>query len=1097
MGILDKVIQINKYTNIGLIGMTDEFFCAYVNKLFNESNTSILIVTPTLYEANKLFSSLIKYNDKTLFFPMDDFLTSESIAISPELKSTRLDTLTELLDKSNHIVVAHLNSYLRFLPTKELLSAKKIILEKGKTYDRQKLIEDLNNIGYKRETIVTNTGEIGIRGFILDVYPINSEQPVRIEFFDDEIDSLRFFDPETQKSIHEIGKVEISSNTEFLTKTYVDEDNRNQKYLVDYLDEITNISGYLSNPITIIKDFSQIAASYKKMLEEISEFKKIKDSRYKGNYMFNLYDILPNDLVYYNTIDNYFEDINKSDIYDFSVKKVPEFHENIDLINAYLEKEILNKRTVIIYLKKNQLVNSFIKYLKVRYILTTDDEIVNGSINIVVKDINEGFAYGNYTFLTQKELFNKKYDLKYKSKYKYSSKIKSINNLEIGDYVVHFLNGIGIYNGIKTLTQMGLKKDYIEILYADNDKLYIPVEKIELIGKFTGKEGIVPKISKLGGIEWKKTKLRVKNKVGDIAKQLLELYAKRNMQKGFAFLLDDEMQTLFDNEFEFEETPDQIKAIETIKKDMESDKPMDRLLCGDVGYGKTEVAFRAMFKAVNSSKQVLYLCPTTILSSQQYESAKERFRNFPVEIALLNRFTTLKETERIIKDLNSGKIDILFGTHRLLSKDIKPNNLGLLVIDEEQRFGVTHKEKIKEYKENVDVLTLTATPIPRTLQMSLVGIRSLSLIETPPVDRYPIQTYVIEENKALVREAIYKEMSRGGQVFILYNRVADIEIKMLEIQKLVPDARIVCAHGQLSKVELENRMNDFINGNYDIMLCTTIIETGIDINNVNTLIIYNADKFGLSQLYQIRGRVGRSNKIAYAYLMYSKDKVLGDFAVKRLNAIKEFTELGSGFSIASRDLAIRGAGDILGSEQAGFIDSVGIDLYLKILNDEVNRLKGIEPLEETTSKSSFLNVSTHISDEYVEEEDLKIEVHKLINTVDSKETFIQVKCELEDRFGKLDENIIIYMYEEWFESLANRLGIESVKQNSRTIELWFSKEASSKVDGESLFLSSTRISNKFKFQYSFEVLKIVFDITNLEKHFIYYLVDLLNEVKFI
>lgn len=1093
MGILDKIIQVDKYNNIGLLGMTDEFFCAYINKMFNESKSSILILTSTLYEANKIYSSLEKYNDKTLLFPMDDFLTSESIAVSPELKSTRLDTLNELVSGSNYIVVSHLNSFLRFLPSKETFKSKKVLLEKGKSYNRNKLIDDLISIGYKRETIVTNTGEIGIRGFVLDIYPINYETPVRIEFFDDEIESLRYFDPDTQKSISEINNIEISPNTEFLINGTMNDIETNQKYLEKLGSDVTNIVGYMNNPITIIKDFSQLKASYKKLLEEITDYKTLKDTTYKGNYMFSLEEVLPHDVVYYNTIDNYFGDIAKSNIYDFAVQKVPEFHENVDLINTYLEKELLKKKTIVIYLKDYQ-VRAFTKYLTCKYVLTTDDDIYESNVNIVIKDVNEGFIYGNFIFLTPKELFSKKADVKYKSRYKYTSKIKSINNLEIGDYVVHALNGIGIYNGIKTLTQGSLKKDYIEILYAGNDKLYIPVEKIELIGKFTGKEGVAPKISKLGGTEWQKTKLRIKNKVGDIAKKLLELYAKRNMQKGFAFSRDDEMQTLFDNEFEFEETPDQKTAIETIKADMESDKPMDRLLCGDVGYGKTEVAFRAMFKAVDNSKQVLYLCPTTILSSQQYENAKERFKNFPVEIALLNRFTTPKETKRIITALNDGKIDILFGTHRLLGKDIKPKDLGLLVIDEEQRFGVAHKEKIKEYKENVDVLTLTATPIPRTLQMSLVGIRSLSLIETPPVDRYPIQTYVIEENKALVRDAIYKEMSRGGQVFILYNRVADIERKMLEIQSLVPDAKIVCTHGQLSKIELEDRMADFIDRKYDVMLCTTIIETGIDINNVNTLIIYNADRFGLSQLYQIRGRVGRSNKIAYAYLMYSKDKILGDVAVKRLNAIKEFTELGSGFSIASRDLSIRGAGDILGSEQAGFIDSVGIDLYLKILNEEVDRLKGIKPKEENVSKNNLLNVSTHISDNYVEDNDLKIEIHKLINTVDSKDKFLEVKAELEDRFGKLDEDIIIYMYEEWFEALAYKVGIFKVKQTNQYIELYFSKEASSNINGEELFVASTRISNGFKFKYSDESLKIIFDIRGLDKHFIYYLVDLLNAI---
>ena len=514
-------------------------------------------------------------------------------------------------------------------------------------------------------------------------------------------------------------------------------------------------------------------------------------------------------------------------------------------------------------------------------------------------------------------------------------------------------------------------------------------------------------------------KARVKSKIHDIADKLLKLYAEREMKSGFAFSKDTELQQKFDDAFEYTETKDQLLAIEQIKEDMESQHPMDRLLCGDVGYGKTEVAFRAVFKAVMDSKQVLYLCPTTILSNQQYQNALIRFRDFPINIGLLNRFTTPKEKKRILEGLENGTIDFVIGTHRLLSNDIKPKDLGLLIIDEEQRFGVTHKEKIKEYKSNVDVLTLTATPIPRTLQMSMIGIRSLSLIETPPVDRYPVQTYVIEENKQIIKDAIYKEMSRDGQVFLLYNRVDSIERKVYEIQSLVPEARIIFAHGQLTKDELEDRMQAFIDHEYDILICTTIIETGIDIPNANTLIILDADRFGLSQLYQIRGRVGRSNKIAYAYLMYSPAKMLNDAAVKRLNAIKDFTELGSGFSIATRDLSIRGAGDILGSEQAGFIDTVGIDLYLKMLQDEINRLKGIVPKEEIIqNEKPLLDVSTHISNNYTDDDNLKIAVHKQINTIDSLEKLKEVQADLEDRFGSLDETIIIYMYQEWFEKMA-------------------------------------------------------------------------------
>ena len=655
---------------------------------------------------------------------------------------------------------------------------------------------------------------------------------------------------------------------------------------------------------------------------------------------------------------------------------------------------------------------------------------------------------------------------------------------------------IGIYNGIKTLNHGNLIKDYIEVVYAGNDKLYIPVEKIDLISKYSGNEGVMPKINKLGGSDWNKIKARVKSKIHDIADKLLKLYAEREMREGYAFSKDTELQKQFNASFEYTETKDQLLAIEQIKNDMESRQPMDRLLCGDVGYGKTEVAFRAVFKAIMDSKQVLYLCPTTILSNQQYQNALVRFKDFPVNIGLLNRFTSPKEKKRILSELENGTIDFVIGTHRLLSNDIKPKDLGLLIIDEEQRFGVTHKEKIKEYKSNVDVLTLTATPIPRTLQMSMIGIRSLSLIETPPVDRYPVQTYVIEENKQIIKDAIYKEMSRNGQVFLLYNHVDSIERKVSEIQNLVPEARIIFAHGRLTKEELEDRMIAFINHEYDILICTTIIETGIDIPNANTLIILDADHFGLSQLYQIRGRVGRSNKIAYAYLMYSPSKMLNEVAIKRLNAIKDFTELGSGFSIATRDLSIRGAGDILGSEQAGFIDTVGIDLYLKMLQDEISRLKGITPKEEIIqNEKPLLNVSTHISNNYTDDDQLKISIHKEINTIDSLDKLKEVQLDLEDRFGKLDEDVIIYMYQEWFEKMAKELGIEKVNYTKNSLELVVSEEATTKIDGEKLFIDAFHITPMFRFKMISNQLIIILDTVKLEKHYIYYLVDLLSKIE--
>ena len=1094
MNLLEDLIEIDNTEKQGLVGLNDEFFSLYLNKYYKETKKDIIIVTSSLYEANQLNNTLSTYTDDVALFPMDDFLTCESIAQSPELKLTRLETINYILRKEKHIIITHLDGYLRFLPTKEKYINSIIKLKRGQEYKREDLIKNLIDIGYVRDTIVSKTGELGIRGFVIDVFPIEKEHPIRIEFFGDEIDSIREFDEENQKTLREIDSIEIYPNTEFLPDEYEDGVN-NQKYLRMLSDAISSISEYLDNPTTVFKNIKQIESAHLFLQEQITEYRQDRDENYNDSYMFNLFDIKVNNVIYYNTIDNIIDGVQKNHIHNYSIRDINNFNENIETINEFIEKNIINGKTIIIAIKDFQ-IKSFTKYLTHEYVLTSIDKILMGKVNIINNNLSKGFIFNDIVLLTEFELFNKQVNKnKYKLNFKYSSKIKNINNLEVGDYVVHSIHGIGIYNGIKTLKQGEFLKDYLEILYDGKDKLYIPVEKIDLINKFTGKEGVVPKIYKLGGTEWQKTKLRIKNKVKDIAEKLIKIYAARESKQGYSFSKDGELQMMFEEEFPYEATLDQLYATRQIKDDMESTHPMDRLLCGDVGYGKTEVAFRAIFKAVNDGKQVLYLCPTTILSNQQYDNAIERFKNYPVNIAKLNRFTTPKEAKEIIEKLKTGKIDVLFGTHRILSDDIKPSNLGLLIIDEEQRFGVVHKEKIKEYKEDVDVLTLTATPIPRTLQMSLTGIRSLSLIETPPVDRYPVQTYVIEENNHIIKEAIYKELSRNGQVFILYNNVENILNKKYEIERLAPDAKVIEAHGQMTKNDLEERMQDFIDHKYDILLCTTIIETGIDIPNVNTLIILNANNFGLSQLYQIRGRVGRSDKIAYAYLMYSKNKTLTDSAVKRLNVIKEFTELGSGFKIATRDLSIRGAGDILGSEQAGFIDSVGIELYMKILNEEVAKLKG-EPIpeEELRDEKPLLNVETHISNEYVDDNDLKIEIHKKINEIDSYEKLLEVKEELEDRFGTLNEKIIIYMYEEWFEKLAKKLEIEEVRQTKNSVEIYFSPEISNRIDGEKLFMDAFEISRMFRFQMKNNRLIIILDTIKLDEHYLYPLTKLLNKV---
>lgn len=1091
----EKVLEINKFDNIGITGLTNELISFCVSNIYKKTNRDIILVTNSLYEANMIYSSLSKLNNNCYLFPMDDFLTSEALATSPDLLTIRLNTLEELSNTSGNIVITNLMGLLRYLPNKDIWKESIFTIKKGDSIDKDKLTHKLASLGYISETTVTNTGEMASRGFILDLYPIKEDLPIRIEFWGNEIDSIRYFDPDTQRSNKEINEIVINSYSEFINKKGI-EIQEKQKNLPLVCDT-SSIFDYLNNPITIIKDFDQLNNSYVSLRNEIFEYDSALDEKCKTNYMYNLEDIKFKDTVYLLTVDNLLKNKKLDKIYNLGAKNIDNFKSNIDLINEYINTALFHKKTVVISVNSDRKIENVKKFLEIEPKVTTIDKLFINELNIVKEDYDEGFELDKYVLITENELFGQKIkNINYKNKLKVGTKIKDVNNLTVGDYVVHINHGIGVYNGLKTLVKNGNKKDYLEISYQGKDKLFIPVEKIDLISKYSSKEGFAPKLNKLGSAEWQKTKLRIKNKVKDIADKLIKISAERSMKEGFAFKKDDDLQKDFDSEFSYTLTKDQFIAIDKIKKAMESNVPMDMLLCGDVGYGKTEVAFRAMFKAVNSGKQVAYLCPTTILSNQQYANSLERFKSFGIEIALLNRYTSTKRVNEIYDKLEKGKIDIVIGTHKLLNDKVKFKDLGLLIIDEEQRFGVTHKEKIKEYKANVDVLTLSATPIPRTLQMSLVGIRDLALIETPPASRYPVQTYVVEESNVLIKDAIYKEMSRKGQVFILYNRVEFIEEKKMELKKLIPEADIRIAHGQMSKEDLEDTMNSFINNEFDILLCTTIIETGIDIPNVNTLIIYDAERFGLSQLYQIRGRVGRSNKIAYAYLMHSKSKVLNEAAVKRLNAIKEFTELGSGFSIAMRDLSIRGAGDILGSEQAGFIDSVGYDLYVKILNDEVARLKGLEiKEEEIENEKPLIEVETHIDNSYVNNDSLKIEIHRLINEIDSKEKIEKVKQELEDRFGKLSEEVIIYMYSEWFEKQAKDLNINDVVQNNLFVEFSLDKNTVDKLDISELFYYASNLSEKFRFNYKSERLFIKLLLSGLEKHFVYYLTDLLDNIK--
>lgn len=1097
MSFFDNIFDVGSMSSdYSIIGLNKEMSSLYIYDSFIKYNKGILVVASELYEANLLFEYLSKYTDKVLFFPMDDFLTSEAISVSPEFKAERIDTLNKLINDDKYIVVTNLMGYLRYLPLPSLWKDSNVNISVNCDYDRDSLLNKLYNMGYIRNVLVNETGNIGVRGYVIDIFPIMEENPVRIEFWGDTVTSIKYFDVDTQRSISEIDNICIYPFTEFLLNDYSIDFINSQKYLANY-GSVASIYNYINDGICFFSDYNLILNSYSTLVDTIMDYDANYSADIKTNYMNSFTDIVIKHSVYIMNFDNV---VNKSvKSLKFSINNIENYDNNYEKLKSDLLNYVKNNKTVIICVLDKNMASRISDYLEIDDIIYTDEcNIINGKINLIIKSIPRGFIYGNYIVISDVDIFSLGNTVKkYKSKFKTGTRTSNILDINKGDFVVHEMFGIGIYDGLVTIPKNGMKKDYLKIIYADDDILYIPVENIDRISKFSGKDGVGVKLNSLSNDNWQKKKGKVKAKLESIADDLLKVSADRELKVGFAFKKDDENQKMFDSGFVYTETPDQIKSINDIKREMESSKPMDMLLCGDVGYGKTEVAFRAMFKAVDSGKQVAYLCPTTILSNQQYTSCIERFKDFPVRIELLNRFVDKSRQKKIIDDLEKGLVDIVFGTHRLLSNDVKYKDLGLLVIDEEQRFGVTHKEKIKQYKSTVDVLTLSATPIPRTLQMSMSGVRSLSLIETAPQERYPIQTYVLEENNLVIKDAIYKELSRNGQTFILYNNVNNIETKVNEFRSLVPEAKIDYAHGQMNKVTLENKMNNFINNKFNVLVCTTIIETGIDIPNVNTLIILDADRFGLSQLYQIRGRIGRSNKIGYAYLMYGKNKFLTDTAIKRLDVIRKFTELGSGFKIAMRDLSIRGAGDILGREQSGFIDSIGIELYLKMLNEAVRKSKGEKIIEEDTKKNDkpLIEVSTHISDSYISDVELKILIHKKINEVKDETTLNDIRDELSDRFGKISEEMEIYMYEEWFEKIAKSLGINKVVTMKNNIDIELPCELSSKIDGERLFNDAYSISKMFRFFYKDSSIHIILDTIKLEKHFLIYLIELLEKIK--
>ncbi|HEY8364151.1 MAG TPA: transcription-repair coupling factor [Haloplasmataceae bacterium] len=1108
---------------------------ALISYFFTDINDNIIIITSNLFQAQKIYDKLVQMlsDEHVYFFPMDEFIAAEMLASSNEFRQERINTIVNIITKKKGIIVTHTIGAIRKLPPKEVFikNIKKIKVDDVCNF--ADMVKELVFLGYKRVNMVEEQGEFSVRGGIIDIYPLTEKHPYRIEFFDDNIDSLRIFDEKTQRTIKVVDEVLITPTYELIyndniksdtieklnqlflkkggnekdfSKDISDIDNYNEltrihKYIDYFYDETTSILDYLNKGLVIFYDYNAINNNFHNFYNEYLEFytELLADKKAfiipEHFYHIDALTEVNNSQIYIQEYTNFIKDVHFTFNYNFNSRNIEQYYGVLD--NFYNEiKRNSNKKTFCICLpNKNQVrqLEDDLEDKGISYVLIGDkDNIIKNKVNILVSQLQEGFELidENIKFITPFELFKKVNKIvKYRSSIKDAQRIKYIEELKTGDYVVHVEHGIGQYIGIKTLVTNGIHKDYLQIVYKGEDKLYVPVENINLIHKYIGSEGIKPKIYKIGGTEWIREKRKVQTKVKDIAQKLINLYALREQTKGFAFSPDTDEHKLFASSFEYVETPDQLQAIEEVTRDMEQSTPMDRLLCGDVGYGKTEVAMRAAFKAVYDNKQVAYLAPTTILTQQHYNNFIKRFNNFPVNIALLNRFVSEKEQQEILKKIQKGQIDIVIGTHRLLSKDVVFKDLGLLIIDEEQRFGVEHKERIKELKVNVDVLTLTATPIPRTLYMSLIGVRSLSLLETPPENRYPVQTYVLEENDTVIKEAIERELARGGQVFYLLNRVEFIENKAVWLENLVPDAKITFAHGQMPKNQLENTMIAFLNKEYDVLVCTTIIETGIDIANANTLIISDADKLGLSQLYQLRGRVGRSDKIAYAYLMYPKRKVLSEVAHKRLMAIKEFTELGSGFKIAKQDLAIRGSGDLLGVQQYGFIDSVGYEMYTQLLKQAITEIKAgtykESPIKLDNEVEIRVLVDAYIPDEYVNDESIKIELYKRIKLINSEEDVRELEDELIDRFGDYPQVVQNLLNLALIKSCCQELGIVKMLETKTSVEYQFSEEASQKMSGELLFMTAKDLANNnINFKYVKNKIIIIINKPRLKEDYL-------------
>ena len=1135
----EEVIKKFKYPNI--INSSDETNEALlISSSFLASNKCFVIIKNSLYNAQRLYDRLSTFlnNEEIYLYPTDESLRLDAIAESKELIAERVYILSKILKNERCIIVTHTSSIIRHLPLKEDFEKSFINLKIGDIFSKDKLINLLEMSGYERVVKIDHSLQYAIRGGVIDIFSVNYNDPIRIEYFDDEIDSIRFFNLVSQRTVETLKSIEILPASELvidskvlnskindlenklkelskkdfnlkheviskLTYEIMNLKNRNNnstfyKYYTYLLDNKTSsLLEYFNkdNTLFILSNESLIRDNYDLFMQELLDYKLelLEVNNNFIDYNFNL--DLNNLLTKYNfiRIEEFSNSNNK-----IETRSVSAMHGNKTHIASLIED--YNKRDYkVILCLDNGLQIEFIKniYLDLDYdLFYLKDNNIKEKNYFIEKNIKEGFELVDQkiVFISTNELFGNYHINKTSlTRFKNAQVIRNVDNLSEGDYVVHEVHGIGKYKGISTLEIEGIHHDYLKIVYKDDVEIFVPLEQFKLVRKYVSKEGVVPKLNKVGSNEWAKTKQRIKNRVNDIADKLIKLYSERNVLEGFSYEVDDELVNDFFSSFPYELTSDQMKAYLDIVKDMQSNVPMDRLICGDVGFGKTELAFRAAYIAILNNKQVAMLCPTTLLSRQHFKVALERFQNFGINIKLVNRFVSIKEQNQIINDLKEGKIDFIIGTHRLLNSDFVYKDLGLLIVDEEHRFGVAHKERIKELKTNVDVLTLSATPIPRTLQMSLIGIRNLSQIETAPLNRMPVQTYVMERKEKLIKEIIERELGRNGQVFYLYNNTTQITSFANDLARKIKGAKIVVGHGKMDKDLLEETMMKFYNHEANVLICTTIIENGIDIPNANTIIIDNADRFGLSQLYQIKGRVGRGDRLGYAYLFYSGHKEMNDEAKKRLKTIKEFSELGSGYQIAMRDLSIRGAGDILGSEQSGFIDSVGIDMYLQILKETIDEKKnGV--IKEETKTNTIINVDGYIPNKFESNDLEKIDLYKKIDALSSLDSIINFSNEILDLYGKTPDNVKLLLEKKRLEVLSDILYLKNINDTKLFIELTLNENMSN-IDGIGikLFELTYKLSKDFTLSFKDGFIKI--KLLKKEKNWLITLNELLHTLK--